>query len=138
MRAAVTGECRVAILKILFSIGVIALLSACTQPGQSSLPRFAASKTKRAQLIYFSGIQLSEAGPGGFLGPGELGVYPATANGNLEPTHVIVGKNTGLFEDGGYCVPQAAFFDPADSSIWTCRTFSNFIDRFSTGRGRSS
>jgi hypothetical protein len=127
-----------AVRACIFSIAILVMLAACTQPGQSSLPSFAASKIQRARFIYFAGIQLNNGGPGGFLGPGELGIYPASANGNVAPTHVIAGKNTGLLEGGGCCVPQAAFFDPADNSIWTCRTFSKFIDRFSTNRGPRS
>lgn len=129
----------------LISIASFALVSACAQPSQSPVPgagtsHYAATPAaRRARYIYFAGIQLDlHGGAGGFLGPGELGVYPATANGNVAPLHVIAGRKTGLFEGGGCCVPQSAWFDPADSSIWTCRTFSKFISRFSTNRTRSS
>jgi hypothetical protein len=100
--------------------------------------RFGPPARRHARYIYFAGIQATDGGAGGFLGPGELGVYPVTANGNVTPLHVIVGQKTGLFEGGGCCVPQSAWFDAASSSIWTCRTFSNLISRFSTNQGQSS
>ncbi|MBV8721065.1 MAG: hypothetical protein JO277_02875 [Candidatus Eremiobacteraeota bacterium] len=116
----------------LFSLVSIVLVSACGLPGPSNVPRavFAASALQRARSLYFAGIALNARGPG-FLGPGELGTYPATANGNVAPAHVIAGEKTGLFEEGGCCVPQSAWFDAADNSVWTCRTFSKFISRFS-------
>lgn len=129
-----------ATLVTLISIASIALVSACAQSSQSLVPGAGRSQdaatVPRARYIYFAGIQLNLHG--GFLGPGELGVYPATANGNVPPLHVIVGRKTGLFEGGGCCVPQSAWFARADSSIWTCRTFSRFISRFSMNQGESS
>lgn len=135
----------------LISIASVALVSACSQPSQLSMPGTGASQlvsaqierdastSQRAKYIYFGGVQLSvQGGQGGFLGPGELGVYSATAKGNIAPMHVIAGKKTGLFEAGGCCVPQSAWFDATDSSIWTCRTFSKFISRFSTNHGQNS
>ncbi len=126
----------------LVSIALVAFVSACAQPSQSLVPgaigaQAETAATARARFIYFAGIQ-SASGGGGFLGPGELGVYPATANGNVAPLHVIAGRNTGLFEGGGCCVPQSAWFDAADGSIWTCRTFSTLVSRFATNRGRRS
>jgi hypothetical protein len=134
------------------SIAAIAFVSACAQPSQSPLPGAVpnakahaaragagSSAARRARYIYFAGIQTNtNGGPGGFLGPGELGVYPATANGNVAPSHVIVGEKTGLYEGGGCCVPQSAWFDSADGSIWTCRTFSKLVSRFATNQGQSS
>jgi DNA-binding beta-propeller fold protein YncE len=131
-----------ATLATLISIASIALISACAQPSQTLVPSADKSQdaaTARARYIYFAGIRLNvHGGTGGFLGPGELGVYPATASGNVPPLHVIAGRKTGLFEGGGCCVPQSAWFDPADRSLWTCRTFSRFISRFSTNRPQSS
>jgi hypothetical protein len=132
------------------SIAALALVGGCGQPGQLPVPGVGASQTlstlrngsrssagPRARYIYFAGIQ-SGGGQGGFLGAGELGVYAATANGNVAPMHVIAGSKTGLLEMGGCCVPQSAWFDSADGSVWTCRTFSKFIARFATNRGPSS
>jgi sugar lactone lactonase YvrE len=137
--------------RLITSIASMVLLAACTEPSQpvpgmsssQAFPAmrldFASSAVRRARYIYFAGIQLDvRVNGGGFLGPGELGVYSATASGNVAPMHVIVGKKTGLFEGGGCCVPQSAWFDPADNSIWTCRTFSKFISRFSTNHGQNS
>lgn len=129
----------------LASIVSICLVSACGQPPQSIVPGAGSSQTalqsgfgsgtaRHARYIYFAGIRLAR----GFLGPGELGVYPATANGNVAPLHVITGRKTGLNEDGGCCVPQSAWFDPATNSVWTCRTFSKFISRFSLNQGARS
>lgn len=119
------------------SIAALVLVAACAQTGPSLTPgNDARSIAGRAHYIYFAGIQAT-SGPA-FLGPGRLGVYPATASGNVAPSRVIVGKKTGLDEAGGCCVPQSAWFDPADQSLWTCRTFSKFISRFSISQRKSS
>jgi DNA-binding beta-propeller fold protein YncE len=134
-------------LVALISIASIALVGACSQPSQLLVPgssRSLASSAlrpgfssagRRARYIYFAGIHYNRYH---LLGPGEVGVYPATATGDVAPLHVIVGKKTGLFEGGGCCVPQSAWFDPADGSVWTCRTFSKFVSKFSTNDGQDS
>lgn len=123
----------------LVAVFAIVLVSACGRSNQTLVPAAnVAQALPHARYIYFAGIQLATGGPGGFLGQGELGVYPAGANGNVAPLHVVAGKKTGLFEAGGCCVPQSAWYDPADKSLWTCRTFSKYISRFSTDHGRRS
>lgn len=128
------------ILATVVSIASLAVVSACTPlSSQLQVPFQPNSQSRasieRARHIYFAGVQVT---PSGFLGPGELGVYPASANGNVAPAHVIVGKKTGLFGSGGFRVPQSAWFDSEDNSIWTCASFSKFVLRFSTNHGQSS
>lgn len=128
-------------VRLLFVV-FVAALTACSQPSQVLMPArtdIAQPHLQRARYIYFAGIQPIPPGQGGgFLGAGQLGVYAATANGNVAPLHVIVGKKTGLLEAGGCCVPQSAWFEPSNGSIWTCRTFSKFVSRFSTNAGDGS
>jgi hypothetical protein len=108
---------------------------AMPSPSPTHSPSQLSMAGQRAVRIYFAGVQVTASG---FLGPGELGEYPATANGNVAPTRVIIGRKTGLFGAGGCCVPQSAWFDRDDKSIWTCRTFSKFVSRFSTNHGQNS
>ncbi|HTU81274.1 MAG TPA: hypothetical protein VMF61_04040 [Candidatus Acidoferrales bacterium] len=137
----------VAVAALAFGVAV----GGCSQPSQLPVPfagrsqtalatenGFTASVTGRARFTFFAAIRSSRGGPGGFLGPGELGVYPAAANGNVAPAHVIAGRKTGLFEAGGCCVPQSAFFDSSGDALWTCRTFSKFVSVFPLNRGPGS
>ncbi|MBV8149192.1 MAG: hypothetical protein JO092_08890, partial [Candidatus Eremiobacteraeota bacterium] len=81
------------------------------------------AKAHRASYIYFAGNASDSSGG---YGPALLGVYPATANGNVAPLHLLVGSLTGFVS------PQIAWIDGADNRILTCDFNTDYASFFST------
>jgi sugar lactone lactonase YvrE len=78
----------------------------------------------RAKYIYFTGNYLNASSAGGF-GPALLGIYPATARGDVAPLHATTGKNTRLVS------PNALWIDPANGALWVCDFNEPFLSMFS-------
>ncbi|HTA40209.1 MAG TPA: hypothetical protein VK760_14090 [Candidatus Acidoferrales bacterium] len=74
----------------------------------------------RATRIYFSG---SDANTTGVYGEPEIGVYSATANGNVAPLRTVKGSNTG------FIALATLTLDPT-GAIWACDFDANRAFKF--------
>ena len=114
----------------------LTLATACSAATQNAVPPLAPSSAMaptatagalvphgtRAANIYFSGRDAETPQP-----VGELGVFKATANGNVAPVRVIRGPETDFYS------PENAVYDPSTGRIWTCDFTHNKILSFQPG-----